>query len=423
MRNKKWLTMLLCLLVSVGLWAYIVTVENPERDLPLYNIPVVFSGEDILREDYELIISETNVDSGVDLTFSGKLTELNKLQKDKLELQVEVDVSRLRSANEYSFSYDISDITLPGSVSAQNLTLIDRNPSKITVTLDQLAKKTVEVRVVTDVQVVSGYLAERISQDYSEIVIEGPSELVEQVDRAVVTLKRENVDQTITTRLPYTLVDVDGNPVDSTEITSDIAEIEVTLPVSMFKDVPLELPFIDGGGATSDDVTADIEPKTVRISGDPSVIEPIQTLRLSSLDLSSLMSNSETIKRTITMPEGCTNVSGEQEATIKVTVANKAIKQLRVPNTNFQYANVPQGLVPEARTSMLLVTIRADSDDIDEITEENIRVIADFSGVTVADTGGSTTVTVRIYVDGFETAGVIGAEEYSIVVDLNPVDG
>ena len=423
MRNKKWLTMLLCLLVSVGLWAYIVTVENPERDLPLYNIPVVFSGEDILREDYELIISETNVDSGVDLTFSGKLTELNKLQKDKLELQVEVDVSRLRSANEYSFSYDISDITLPGSVSAQNLTLIDRNPSKITVTLDQLAKKTVEVRVVTDVQVVSGYLAERISQDYSEIVIEGPSELVEQVDRAVVTLKRENVDQTITTRLPYTLVDVDGNPVDSTEITSDIAEIEVTLPVSMFKDVPLELPFIDGGGATSDDVTADIEPKTVRISGDPSVIEPIQTLRLSSLDLSSLMSNSETIKRTITMPEGCTNVSGEQEATIKVTVANKAIKQLRVPNTNFQYANVPQGLVPEARTSMLLVTIRADSDDIDEITEENIRVIADFSGVTVADTGGSTTVTVRIYVDGFETAGVIGAEEYSIVVDLEPVDG
>ena len=415
--------MLLCLLVSVGLWAYIVTVENPERDLPLYNIPVVFSGEDILREDYELIISETNVDSGVDLTFSGKLTELNKLQKDKLELQVEVDVSRLRSANEYSFSYDISDITLPGSVSAQNLTLIDRNPSKITVTLDQLAKKTVEVRVVTDVQVVSGYLAERISQDYSEIVIEGPAELVEQVDRAVVTLKRENVDQTITTRLPYTLVDVDGNPVDSTEISSDITEIEVTLPVSMFKDVPLELPFIDGGGATSDDVTADIEPKTVRISGDPSVIEPIQTLRLSSLDLSSLMSNSETIKRTITMPEGCTNVSGEQEATIKVTVANKAIKQLRVPNTNFQYANVPQGLVPEARTSMLLVTIRADSDDIDEITEENIRVIADFSGVTVADTGGSTTVTVRIYVDGFETAGVIGAEEYSIVVDLNPVDG
>ena len=65
MQNKKWLAMLLSLVVSVGIWVYIVTVENPERDQTLYNIPVVFTGEDILREDYDLIISESNVASGV----------------------------------------------------------------------------------------------------------------------------------------------------------------------------------------------------------------------------------------------------------------------------------------------------------------------------------------------------------------------
>ena len=32
------------------------------------------------------------------------------------------------------------------------------------------------------------------------------------------------------------------------------------------------------------------------------------------------------------------------------------------------------------------------------------------------------TVPVRIYLDGFENAGVIGAEEYSIVADLVPVE-
>ena len=66
MQNKKWLAMLLSLVVSVGIWVYIVTVENPERDQTLYNIPVVFTGEDILREDYDLIISESNVASGRD---------------------------------------------------------------------------------------------------------------------------------------------------------------------------------------------------------------------------------------------------------------------------------------------------------------------------------------------------------------------
>ena len=36
--------------------------------------------------------------------------------------------------------------------------------------------------------------------------------------------------------------------------------------------------------------------------------------------------------------------------------------------------------------------------------------------------GTAITVPVRIYLDGFENAGVIGAEEYSIVVDLVPVE-
>ena len=115
--------MLLSLVVSVGIWVYIVTVENPERDQTLYNIPVVFTGEDILREDYDLIISESNVASGVTLTFYGKNSELNKLLDDKMELEVEIDVSRLRSATEFSFSYDMSDITLPASVSNQSITL------------------------------------------------------------------------------------------------------------------------------------------------------------------------------------------------------------------------------------------------------------------------------------------------------------
>ena len=121
-----------------------------------------------------------------------------------MELEVEIDVSRLRSATEFSFSYDMSDITLPASVPTRASPSPGRSPTKITVTLDQLAKKTVPVEVITDVKVMTGYLAERVTQDMSEIVIEGPAELVNNVDHAVVTLKRENVDQTITASLPYT---------------------------------------------------------------------------------------------------------------------------------------------------------------------------------------------------------------------------
>ena len=126
MRNKKILSMLLAVVISLGIWLYVVLVENPEKTATLYNIPVTFSGEDVLREDYDLIIGSTNVESGVTLDFRGRLSELNKLRDDKSELEVVIDVSRLRTASEQSFTYDLSDITLPASVSSQNLSLIGR---------------------------------------------------------------------------------------------------------------------------------------------------------------------------------------------------------------------------------------------------------------------------------------------------------
>ena len=338
-----------------------------------------------------------------------------------IKLEVTVDVSRLRSANEFTFSYDLSNVTLPASVSSQSLSLIGRTPNKISVTLAKLESKTVEVKVVTDVKTVDGYLAERATQNYSEIVIEGPADVINQVDYALVSLTRENVDQTITTSLPYTLIDYDGNVVDSTDITSDVTEIEVTQPISMFKVVPLEILTIDGGGATQDDCVIQVEPETIQISGEASILETVQSIRLSSVDLGSMESNSETFTRVINIPDGCTNLSGVQEATVTVQIKNKDIRQVRIPSTNFQFINQPAGIQPESTTTMLLVAIRANEADIDLISEENIRVVADLSSFTAANAGTTVTVPVRIYLDGFEDAGVIQDEEYSIIVDLNAV--
>ena len=75
-----------------------------------------------------------------------------------------IDVSRLRTASEQSFTYDLSDITLPASVSSQNLSLIGRDPNKIIVTLAQLARRTIEVKVSADIKAAEGYLADRATR-------------------------------------------------------------------------------------------------------------------------------------------------------------------------------------------------------------------------------------------------------------------
>lgn len=42
--DKKWLSLLIAILISVGLWVYVEAVENPEGEMELNNIPVNFVG-------------------------------------------------------------------------------------------------------------------------------------------------------------------------------------------------------------------------------------------------------------------------------------------------------------------------------------------------------------------------------------------
>lgn len=420
MQNRKWLSILIALVVSLGLWVYVVTVENPEGTQTINNIPVVFSGEDILREDYGLLITDDNVASGVSMTFSGRLTDLNKLLEKKSELIVTIDVTRnVRNARAYSFSYDISDVNLPSGISASSFDVTGISPGSVDITVENLVKTPIEVKIRHEIETADGYLAGVPELDYDQIMIEGPKAAVEQVQYALVTLRRENVDKTITEVLDYTLVSQDGEPVENDAITADVSQIEVTVPVTMYKDIPLEVGILEGGGATEQDIAVDIDPAVIRLSGEASVLESIQSIKLSNVDLSTLMTNDETVTRTILIPEGCTNLSGVQEASVNIRMPNKTITSVRVPSTSFQYINKPEGVHVEAKTSILLVTVRANTGDAELITSDNVRVVVDLADLTVPENSTSITIPATIYVDGFEGAGAIDTKGYTITLDVS----
>ena len=421
MQKRKWLSMLLALLASVSLWIYIVTVENPEEERTFSNIPVVFVGEDILREDHELLITDVNVPTGISLTFYGRLSDLTELAENRDQLVLNIDVSNLRNPREYPFSFDISNVSLPSGISSNDLILQSSYPAQVIMNVENLKKKTVPVKVLTDVEIVEGYVADRLVQNYSEIVVEGPEDAVNEVGYAQAVLKRENVDKTITSILTYELISESGDLIQNREITSDVKEIEVTLPVLMYKDVPLVVPLIDGGGATGADAVVDIDPQTIRLSADPTVLEGIQNITLSAIDLGSMMTNTEEFKKMITTPDGCINLSGDQEAIISVQIKNKAIRQIRVSSNHFSIIGYPDEMEAKAKTKVLPITIRASEKDIDQIVQDNIRIVVDLSAVNFSEAPVTVTVPVKVYVDGFEGVGIVGNAEYSIAVDISPV--
>ena len=414
MKRSKLITMGISLLAAICLWAYVVTVVNPDGDTIISGIPVTFSGQEVLREDQGLII-KGDYDDMVSVHFYGKNTDLKKLEQYKDEITAVVDVSKVRSVKEYQLSYQL---TLPNAVQASAVQVTDRNPSVITIQVEKLAKREIEVRGdFSGVEIAEGYLLESTSFDYDTVTVEGPESVVSTISCAQIVMNRTNVDKNITESVDYTLVDADGNAVDMSDLTTDVDvdSIEVELDVVKYKEVPLTVNFIDGGGATGADASVDIDPASITLAGDATVLDSVNTIVLGNVDLGATENNA-VLSFDIKIPNDAKNVSGEETATVTIKIRNKKTRVIGA--TNIAFINTPDGFNAKSITQLVQTTVRASATDIDTIAANNLRVVADLSEYTQA---GTYQVPVTIYIDGYPDAGVIG-DDYKIVVVLEAVE-
>ena len=408
MKKSKLITMIISLLAAFLLWVYVVTIVNPEGEITLSDIPVSFSGEEVLREDQGFVITEGK-DVTVTAHFSGKNSDLKKLEQYQEEIVAVVDVSKVRSAKEYTLSYDL---TLPNSVQQSAVTVFDRRPSTVSFTVQRLVSKSVEV--VGDfsrVEIAEDYMLDSRSFDYETVTVEGPEDIVSTIQCAQVEMSRTNLDKSVTETLSFTLLDENGNAVDTSMLTTNTDRIEVTLNVVKYKTVPLDVECIDGGGATGKDVSYEIDPPTITLSGDSTVLDTLNKIVLGNIDLASIKNSTEVKPFAIVIPDGAKNVSGEEQASVTIRIKNKETAVIRA--TNIAFINTPEGYTPNSVTQLVQVTVRASASDIDKISSSSLRVVADMTGCTQA---GTYQVPVTIYIDGYPDAGVVG--EYSIAVTM-----
>ena len=408
--KSKLFSLIISVLAAMCLWVYVMTVVNPDVDLTIGNIPVTFSGAEVLREDHGLVITG-DYQEFVSVHFYGKNADLKTLDQHKDEIKAVIDVSKVRSTKDYTMSYDI---TLPSAVSASSITKMDKSPASITFTVERQIRKPVEVRGdFSNVKIAEGYMLDSTSFDFDSITIEGPESVV---DHAAITIERSNVDKTITESVPITLLDKDGAQVDPTQLTLSSDTIEVTMKIVKYKVVPIEVQFTEGGGAKLSDLDWDYEPKAITLSGDSTVLDGLNSIQLEPIDLSTLPSNDETVERAILIPNEAKNVSGEETVSVRITIKGKQIKTLRT--TNIVFVGVDEEKFKATSLSQQVqVTIRADAADASRISANSIRIVADMSGYTQE---GTYQVPVTVYVDGFDSAGAIG--QYSIAATLAAAD-
>lgn len=408
MSKRKALYIVLSLVVAMAIWVYVDVTGDRNIKKTFTDVPVEFLDEDTVLAERGLMLLEDGTTTSIDLTLSGSRWNIARLDPD--ELRVQVSLADITTTGSQLIKYTIR---YPDGLSS-SFTTSDASAYMIRVNIGELNTRTVDVKAEIVGSVAEGYTAGELLLSPAQLEIRGQPEDIDPVNYAKVTINLDNAESTFTGMLDYQFYDANDQLLDSTGIHATVDQVQATLPVNVTKELKLVVDFIESPGARASNLNYTIEPETITVCGDAEKLKDVDSITLTSFDLTKL--NSATLYNyTIPLPEGCENLSGVTTATFRASFKDRTSATLTT--SNFSLRNLPEGKDVSMLTEELTVTVFGTSEDVASLTGSDLEVIVDLADFGSAAGGYTVPATVRVK-NGADV-GVSGTYQVRVTIQDN----
>ena len=370
--DNKIVKILFPLVLAFGLWLYVVTVVSPGSETVIHNVQVSVPSQRILWQRGLMIVSDTELT--VDVKLEGNRTDLNNL--DKSDIIVEVDLTKIYDAGTHETA---CNVRVSGNVAAQ------ADPGTVKLVVVERQEKPMPITVKFEGNTPDNYVKGKVELDRDTVTIVGPKSLVNTVAEVAVTVDLNGHKSDIEQTLPIVLLDNQGAPVNGlavmdTETENEISEVSVHVPVVMFKELPVIVNLISGGGATAQNTKLELSDATISVSGPETILQGMTELVLGSINLAEV-EDSETFEFDVKLPQDVVNETGVTKITATVTLPELMTQTFLV--NQIRYENLPEGMEAELAAKVVEVTVRGSEALVSQMSKENITVMVDLTGATV----------------------------------------
>ncbi len=407
--RSKVVRIVISILVAIAMWLYVDLERAPERTMTIRDIPVEFSGENTTLADKNLMLL-SGYDTTIDLKIRGPKRELVKMNRDNV--RVIASTSSIDSVGVHQLDWTVS---FPDGVVRTNVSVEKASLSQITVTVGELYTKEVPVECQVVGEVAEGYFTGDVVLDPEVLTLRAQRDDLLNVSCAKLTVDISGATRSVVQTVDVQLYDYDGNPVENSNIRTNTSLIQAKVPVLTTREVELAVEFSGVPGAAMNSIKCDITPKTVRLNGEADVLYSIDKLVLATLHVDDLELHQQN-SYVVTPPDGTWLVNGNEVATADITL--EGIEEKSLTATRIEFDKLPSGLYAIAPDGGLTVRLWGLSEEIEAVTAENLRVIADMSAVTGQ---GTVTVPVTVTISGFNDVTVRGTYELTVTVtDVAP---
>ena len=305
---------IIALVFAAFLWLIVVNMDTPIVNDTYGDIPVTILNDDIITSagDVYQVVGEQTVSVSV---------KANREVQDKISRE---DIVATADIREMDTSTGLVPVKVQIPDYAGDYESAEANPRNLQIQREKSGKKVLSLTVSTDgTTPQEGYISGDMTVDPDKITITGAESVLDQIDRAIAKINIEGISEDTTVTAELGLYDVNGNPVNQSQLETNLGDRGIRVSVEVLKEKTVGLVFDVSGtpaegyrctGCTS-------EPESIRICGKERDVDKVDEIDIPASVLS-VSGASAPVEKTVDitpyLPDGVSLVD-ENAASVAVT--------------------------------------------------------------------------------------------------------
>lgn len=379
---------LLSLLLAILLWSYVVS-SNPSitRTKDINGLTAYLTNESTLNAN-RLALSEDPSAALENISVRLEVPQSSYALANADNVQVTLDLSSVRSAGTQEVA--LSAATTYGRV----LKIL---PESVTLEFEAYDSRSVPVNaVITGEQDANAwYNINRLNPE--ELVISGPSSVVQTIASAYVYVDVTDRDASYVTAARFVLLNYSGEEIPQTLLSSSSSSVTVGVDVYPTKELPISTDIEDvvqGTPAEGYEVTSvTIQPEAVTVAADQELLDNLTELLIQPVDVSGLSQTFSQRTRIATLTD-FRDISTEQ---VYVTVTIEEVQQSAWADVNLTFINIPDDMSCTFTSADFRVLVTGPASRVQALTESGVEAVVDVSGLSAGEYMLPITVDAELY--------------------------
>ena len=321
--------------VVIACIIWVVVAMNMKTDIPreIKEVPVTMDNHTsfITRMGLTIIGDESLF---VDVTIEGQRLVVGSIKPE--DIAVSVDLSSVNGAGNFSLPL------VAENVSGKDFAISSISPSTVNLKFDRMVTKKFNVDVKMEGLVVpeEGYLMEEAVVSPTQVSVTGPDTDIAKIAKCVVSVDHEgSLTKTTAFTSDIVLLDKDGNKIETSGLTMDVKQAEVTVPILKTVDLPVKVEFLNAPtNLDLEELEYAVSNETVTVAGPVDEIDKYSEIILGYIDFKALDLESN-FTFDVELPENFINVAHTETVTVTFDWTDMVAKEFTV--TNLSLVNVP----------------------------------------------------------------------------------